>query len=130
MLNASVNTFGRDGTPRIIARDRRDPACTDQHKLRSPSDGLGSCVRTPPAASMITAMRSPPPQAQRGAATAEVSPEARTGRSRPPWPGGWENRLVDAGLLDVRNATYRRFVELGRAPSAEEVAGAADLSSA
>jgi hypothetical protein len=44
--------------------------------------------------------------------------------------GGWENRLVDAGLLEVRNVTYRTFVELGRAPSAEEVAGAADLTSA
>lgn len=47
-----------------------------------------------------------------------------------PSPGGWENRLVDAGLLEVRNVTYRTFVELGRAPSAEEVAGAADRTSA
>jgi hypothetical protein len=29
---------------------------------------------------------------------------------------------VDAADIDLRNATYRRFVELGRAPSAEEVA--------
>ena len=50
--------------------------------------------------------------------------------ARTRWPGGWENRLMDAGLLEVRNATYRTFVELGRAPSAEEVAGAADRTSA
>jgi hypothetical protein len=35
---------------------------------------------------------------------------------------------VDVRLLEVRNLTYRMFVELGRAPSIEEVAGAADLS--
>jgi hypothetical protein len=29
---------------------------------------------------------------------------------------------VDAADVDLRNATYRRFVELGRAPSAEEIA--------
>lgn len=29
---------------------------------------------------------------------------------------------MDAGLLEVRNATYQTFVELGRAPSAQEVA--------
>jgi Alkylmercury lyase len=50
--------------------------------------------------------------------------------SRTPWPGGWDNRPVDAGLLEVRNVTYRTFVELGRAPSAGEVAGAADRTSA
>ena len=32
-------------------------------------------------------------------------------------------------MLEVRNLTYRMFVELGRAPSIEEVAGASDLSS-
>ncbi len=37
---------------------------------------------------------------------------------------------MDAGLLEVRNVTYRKFVELGRAPSAEEVARAAALSGA
>jgi hypothetical protein len=37
---------------------------------------------------------------------------------------------VETGLLEVRNVTYGRFVELGRAPSAEEVAGAAGLLSA
>ena len=37
---------------------------------------------------------------------------------------------MDTGLLEVRNVTYRAFVELGRAPSAEEVAGAADRTSA
>ena len=42
--------------------------------------------------------------------------------------GECENRLVHARLLEVRNLTYRMFVELGRAPSIEEVAGAADLS--
>lgn len=36
---------------------------------------------------------------------------------------------MDAGLLEVRNATYRMFVELGRAPSAEEVARAAHRTS-
>ena len=50
--------------------------------------------------------------------------------SRTPWSGGWENRLVDAGLPEVRNGTYPTFVELGRAPSAQEVAGAADRTSA
>ena len=35
---------------------------------------------------------------------------------------------MNTGLLEVRNLTYRMFVELGRAPSIEEVAGAADLS--
>lgn len=29
---------------------------------------------------------------------------------------------MDAGLLEVRNVTYQTFVELGRAPSAQEVA--------
>lgn len=33
-------------------------------------------------------------------------------------------RWVDPADLTVRNATYRRFVELGRAPSAAEVAAA------
>ena len=37
---------------------------------------------------------------------------------------------MDAGLLEVRNVTYRRFVELGRAPSAEEVAAATDRTTA
>ncbi len=32
---------------------------------------------------------------------------------------------MDARDVDLRNLTYRRFVELGRAPSAEEVAAAA-----
>jgi hypothetical protein len=36
---------------------------------------------------------------------------------------------VDARLLEVRNVTYRMFVELGRAPSTGEVARAADLPS-
>lgn len=35
---------------------------------------------------------------------------------------------MDVRLLEIRNLTYRMFVELGRAPSREEVAGAADLS--
>jgi hypothetical protein len=43
--------------------------------------------------------------------------------------GECENRRVDARLLAVRNLTYRMFVELGRAPSMEEVARAAGLSS-
>lgn len=33
-------------------------------------------------------------------------------------------RDVDAADLEIRNATYRRFVELGRAPTAAEVAAA------
>ena len=37
---------------------------------------------------------------------------------------------MDAALLEVRNATYATFVELGRAPSAEEVADVADRTSA
>ncbi len=37
---------------------------------------------------------------------------------------------MDAGLLEVRNVTYETFVELGRAPSAEEVARVAALSGA
>jgi hypothetical protein len=37
---------------------------------------------------------------------------------------------MDAQLLEVRNLTYGMFVELGRAPSAEEVAAGADLRSA
>ena len=44
--------------------------------------------------------------------------------------GECENRLVHARLLEVRNLTYRMFVELGRAPSIEEVASASDRSSA
>jgi Alkylmercury lyase len=40
----------------------------------------------------------------------------------------WENRIVDARLLEVRNLTYQMFVELCRAPSAEDVAGRANLS--
>jgi Alkylmercury lyase len=39
------------------------------------------------------------------------------------------NWVVHARLLEVRNLTYRTFVELGRAPSIDEVAGAAGLSS-
>jgi hypothetical protein len=35
---------------------------------------------------------------------------------------------VDARLLEVRNLTYRMFVELGRAPSIDEVVGATGLS--
>ena len=35
---------------------------------------------------------------------------------------------MDARLREVRNLTYRTFVELGRAPSLAEMAGAADLS--
>ena len=35
---------------------------------------------------------------------------------------------MDASDLRVRNHVYRRFVELGRAPSAEEVAGELGLS--
>ena len=35
---------------------------------------------------------------------------------------------MDARLLEIRNLTYRMFVELGRAPSIEEVAGATELS--
>lgn len=31
-------------------------------------------------------------------------------------------RVMDAADIDLRNATYRRFVELGRAPRAHEVA--------
>ena len=37
---------------------------------------------------------------------------------------------MQARLLEVRNWTYPTFVELGRAPSAQEVAGAADRTSA
>ena len=37
---------------------------------------------------------------------------------------------MDVELLDVRNVTYRTFVELGRAPSAEEVARATHRTSA
>jgi hypothetical protein len=37
---------------------------------------------------------------------------------------------MDPQLLDARNLTYRLFVELGRAPTAEEVARPADLSRA
>jgi Alkylmercury lyase len=44
--------------------------------------------------------------------------------------GDWENRLVDTGLLEIRNVTYRTFVEWGRAPSAEEVAGAVERTRA
>jgi hypothetical protein len=35
---------------------------------------------------------------------------------------------MDARSLEIRNLTYRMFVELGRAPSIEEVAGATELS--
>jgi Alkylmercury lyase len=35
---------------------------------------------------------------------------------------------VHARLLEVRNLTYRMFVELGRAPSIQELAAGADLS--
>ena len=35
---------------------------------------------------------------------------------------------MDAADIDLRNATYRRFVELGRAPSAAEVAEIAAMS--
>jgi len=35
---------------------------------------------------------------------------------------------MDSLDLDLRNATYRRFVELGRAPAADEVAGVLGVS--
>jgi hypothetical protein len=35
---------------------------------------------------------------------------------------------VDAADIDLRNATYRRFVELGRAPGADELADNAGMS--
>ena len=35
---------------------------------------------------------------------------------------------MDHADVDLRNATYRRFVELGRAPSASEVAGVTGVS--
>ena len=35
---------------------------------------------------------------------------------------------MDPADVDLRNATYRRFVELGRAPSAAEVAGVTGVS--
>jgi len=35
---------------------------------------------------------------------------------------------VDAGDIDLRNATYRRFVELGRAPGATDLADVTGLS--
>ena len=35
---------------------------------------------------------------------------------------------MDAADIDLRNSTYRRFVELGRAPSAAEVADVAAMS--
>ena len=48
------------------------------------------------------------------------------------WALGWglDGRIgeVDAQALVVRNLTYALFVELGRAPSAEEVGQAADLA--
>jgi hypothetical protein len=37
---------------------------------------------------------------------------------------------VDAQMIDVRNLTYAMFVEFGRAPTVDEVADAAGLSSA
>jgi hypothetical protein len=37
---------------------------------------------------------------------------------------------VDAADIELRNVTYRQFVELGRAPSASEVAAAARLPAA
>ena len=39
-------------------------------------------------------------------------------------------RAVDAADIDLRNATYRRFVELGRAPSAAEIADHTGVSEA
>jgi Alkylmercury lyase len=39
-------------------------------------------------------------------------------------------RALDAADIDLRNATYRRFVELGRAPNATEVAGVTGRSEA
>jgi hypothetical protein len=38
--------------------------------------------------------------------------------------------LMDARALHIRNVTYRAFVELGRAPTADEVSAAARLSRA
>lgn len=37
---------------------------------------------------------------------------------------------MDDADLDLRNATYRRFIELGRAPTAGEVAGTTGLAEA
>lgn len=36
---------------------------------------------------------------------------------------------MDAQLIELRNLTYRMFIELGHAPTADEVANAASLSS-
>ena len=54
------------------------------------------------------------------------SPEPPAG-SVPGRPSGAYDRAVDRADIDLRNATYRRFVELGRAPSAAEVAAASAL---
>jgi hypothetical protein len=39
-------------------------------------------------------------------------------------PPRWDTRPMNQADLDLRRLTYRLFVELGRAPSAEELAGA------
>lgn len=36
-------------------------------------------------------------------------------------PDGWQNRRVDANDLELRNVTYRLFVDLGRAPTVEDL---------
>ena len=41
-----------------------------------------------------------------------------------------QTRSMDDGDIAVRNVTYQRFVALGRAPTAEEIAGPAGLSTA
>jgi hypothetical protein len=39
----------------------------------------------------------------------------------------WENRPIDGADLELRNATYRLFVELGGGPSPDAVARALDV---
>ena len=50
-------------------------------------------------------------------------PHSFDGPKVPPY-----GRAMDPADIDLRNATYRRFVELGRAPSAAEVAGVTGVS--
>ena len=69
-------------------------------------------------------MAYPSPAPSRAPARADTALSLTAPR---PLPYG---RTVDAADIDLRNATYRHFVELGRAPSAAEVADVTGVSEA
>ena len=72
-----------------------------------------------------------------GIASSAIAPDTHSAERNPPVSAARrvfprvDRRIseMDSRLLELRNLTYRMFVDLGRAPTAEEVARAAEVSS-